>query len=97
MIELDQQSLTLIKQLIHHYLPNTKASVFGSRVNGTAKPYSDLDVVLISNKKIPIEKINELKFALSDSELTIMVDIVDWHDIPESFRKQIGESAEVLI
>jgi type I restriction enzyme S subunit len=43
MIDLSAENLTLLKQLITKYLPNCEIRVFGSRIHGTAKPYSDID------------------------------------------------------
>ena len=91
MIDLDLKSLALIKKILKKHLPGLEVKAFGSRVTGRAKTFSDLDLVIIGDKPIPIETINALKFEFSNSDLPILVDIVDWNAISEEFREKITE------
>ncbi len=94
MIDLDSHSLQLIHAILKKHLPGVEVKAFGSRTTGKAKPFSDLDLVLIDAKPIPIEKINALKFEFSNSDLPIMVDLVDWQLISEEFREKIKVDAQ---
>lgn len=96
MIDLDPDSLELVKKILKKYLPNTEVRAFGSRVTGRAKPFSDLDLVIMSEKMISMEKMNALKFAFSNSDLPILVDIVDWSTISNEFRDKIQSDCVVL-
>ncbi|ORJ52556.1 hypothetical protein B5V00_16740, partial [Geothermobacter hydrogeniphilus] len=57
--------------------------------------YSDLDLALVAEK--PIDwRLEELRDAFAESDLPIMVDVLDWHGISPRFRKVIEAGYEVL-
>lgn len=97
MIDLDPKSLVIVKKILQKHLPGVEVRVFGSRVTGKAKQFSDLDLVIISDKSVSIKKINELKYEFSNSDLPIMIDLVDWNTISEEFREKIIESWELVV
>ena len=47
MIDLAPESLAIVRCLLAAQLPECEVRAFGSRVTGNAKPYSDLDLVLL--------------------------------------------------
>jgi predicted nucleotidyltransferase len=96
MIDLDQRYLTLIKVILAEHVPQCEVRVFGSRVNGSASKFSDLDLARCGNEKISGEQLESLKDALSESDLPIMVDVVDWHAISETFQNIISKQYEVI-
>ena len=63
--------------------------VFGSRIKGTHRKFSDLDLCLKANGSINLDDIAMLKEALSDSDLPFTVDVVDYNDLAEGFKKII--------
>lgn len=65
---------------------------FGSRVAGTHKRFSDLDLCLKGEKPIEDDVMAELKGKFSESDLPYKVDVVDYHRISSSFRSRIEES-----
>jgi predicted nucleotidyltransferase len=69
---------------------------FGSRVKGTAKKYSDLDLAVITEQPLPMATMAELRQALDESDLTIKVDVVDWAQTGAPFRKIIEEKMVVV-
>jgi type I restriction enzyme S subunit len=69
---------------------------FGSRARGTAKPYSDLDLAIVSDTAIPIGLMAALTDAFSESDLRFKVDVVDWATTSSEFRKIIERDAVVL-
>ncbi len=97
MIKLDSASLTLVKQILQKHLPGVTVKAFGSRVTGKPQPYSDLDLVIVADQSIPIKKMNAIKFEFSNSDLPILVDIIDWHAISKVFREKIQADCETLI
>jgi uncharacterized protein len=71
---------------------------YGSRVNGTAHAGSDLDLVIRRKNggSIPMETLIDLNDKINDSNIPILVELRDWHNLPESFRQQIIKGFEVL-
>lgn len=97
MIDLDPASLTTLTHILREHLPGVEVRVFGSRVTGNAETYSDIDLVLDGRQPIEVSRLNELKYALSDSNLPILVDIVDRWVISDKFAEIIDANNQVLI
>ncbi len=96
MIDLAHENLALLKQLITEHLSECEIRVFGSRIHGMAKPYSDIDIALKCGSPIDRRTMSRLKEALQESTLPIRVDVLDWHSISEEFRAVIEEGYEVI-
>ena len=62
---------------------------YGSRVNGQAHDMSDLDLALIAKDKLDIGEFMNFKEALTDSNIPILIQALDWHRIPPYFHKNI--------
>jgi predicted nucleotidyltransferase len=62
---------------------------FGSRVAGTARRYSDLDLALEGAEPLAPGVLRGLEEALSESDLTIKVDVVDLRRVDPTFRRMI--------
>lgn len=96
MIDLKPEYLDEIKRILAEQMPNYEVRAFGSRVNGKASSYSDLDLVLMGKKQINWRKIEELKEAFSESTLPFMVDILDWHTLSKAFKKSIKAHSALI-
>ena len=96
MIDLAPKHLEEVRSLLSQHVPEYEVRVFGSRINGTAKSYSDLDIVLVGPTKIEQSRLNRLEEAFEYSELPFRVEVLDWHAISDSFRQVINNSYEVL-
>lgn len=69
---------------------------FGSPVKHTAKPYSDLDLTLITNQPLSFAQLAAITAALATSDLPIRVNVVDWASASEAFRKHIALKSVVV-
>lgn len=78
-------------QIIRQILPKVgyKVCAFGSRTKDTAKPFSDLDLVIINDGPLSLAKLGEIKEAFAESDLTYKVDVSDWASLSEEFRQRI--------
>lgn len=85
-----------IQRILRTCVPEYEVWAFGSRVKGTAKAYSDLDLAIMSDLPLPLASMAELRQALDDSDLTIKVDVVDWAQTSPRFRKIIEEQKLVV-
>ena len=97
MIDLEPAQLEEVQSILGRHFPKTKVLAFGSRVSGKAKKYSDLDLVIQGSEPISTSQMQSLKDAFSSSSLSILVDVLDWHQIPDSFKKTITESQNEVI
>lgn len=70
--------------------------LFGSRMDGTAKPGSDLDILLKGLGPVPFEKMAFLREAFENSTLPYHVDLHDFHTVPAYFWENIKEDVVPL-
>ena len=91
MIKVNKRDLTTIKNILAEYVPWCEARVFGSRIKGKAKPYSDIDIALVGPTKIGLRIKSQLRYAFEESDLPYRVDIVDWKTLSKDFIKSIGK------
>jgi predicted nucleotidyltransferase len=82
---------------IKQYVPDCEVRVFGSRVNGQAQRFSDIDLVLTGEVSLDWRRLEALKDAFAESDLPIMVDVLDWHAISPEFQKVIEAGYFVTI
>jgi predicted nucleotidyltransferase len=89
-IDLPADHRRLVLNIIRANLPQrTKAWVFGSRVTGRARRYSDLDLAIDAGRRLTLDEIGRLTEAFSDSDLPYRVDLVDWPDIDDRWQQRI--------
>lgn len=69
---------------------------FGSRVKHTAKPYSDLDLAVISDAPLTLARMAAITDAFAISDLPIRVDVVDWASASDDFRQIIAQNKVVV-
>lgn len=75
----------IVKDILQKY-PYTFYA-FGSRVKGTQRQLSDLDICHMD--KIPGNILSHIREDFEESDLSFAVDIVDWNICDESFRAKI--------
>ena len=97
MVELKPHELEVVRNILNRFVPEAEIIVFGSRIHGTAKPWSDLDLAIKAKSALDWKVLEDIKEAFQESDLPFRVDVLDWNDITESFRKAIETSGfEIL-
>ena len=96
MLDLAPRYLTEIKKTLKTIVPDCEVRVFGSRVTGNAKKFSDLDLALIGKEKIDWQLIEQLKDAFAESDLPYMVDVLDWNALSKEFQRLIEKQSVTI-
>ena len=94
MIDLPQDQLDQVRAIVRQHVHGGEVFVFGSRVSGRARKFSELDLMVKADSVIPWRTLADLREAFEDSNLPILVDVVDWNTCSEQFRRQVGEALE---
>ncbi len=98
MLELRPHHLEMLRALLQQQMRHAEVWAYGSRVNGNGHDASDLDLVVRRpndlNQEIP--ELGAMQDVLSESNLPIRVEIMDWARIPASFQREI-ERAYVVV
>ena len=85
-----------VKKILAQYVPGSEIRAFGSRITSATKPYSDLDLAIVAQDKIPHEVLMALKDAFQESSLPFRVDVLDWQRISPEFREVIARKYIVI-
>ena len=96
MIDLSEKQLKIINNILITNIPECEVWAFGSRVIGNARRNSDLDLVIRSNELLPLRLLENLRDDFSLSDLTIIVDVIDWNNIDEPFMDIIKQKYFVM-
>lgn len=75
--------------------PKVQILVFGSRINGTAKKYSDLDLALKCDEEIKNSKLSTLEEIIDESQIPYKVQILDYSKLTDDFKKIVDKNAIV--
>ena len=96
LIDISPDHWEIVRSILARHVPQYAVWAFGSRAKWTAKPYSDLDLAVITSEALSLELSASLKDDFSESDLPWRVDVVDWATTSESFRRMI-ERDRVLV
>lgn len=86
----------IVTEILRAQVPERAVWAFGSRTTGRAKPYSDLDLVIIGDAPLGLSRMAALTEAFSESDLPWKVDVVDWATTSEAFRQVIAGDKVVV-
>lgn len=95
-IDITPEQRKTILSLLTTHLPNTEAWAYGSRVRWTSRPESDLDMVVFA-KPEQARNVSNLREAFEESNLPFRVDPLVWHEVSESYRREIERKHVVLV
>ncbi|MFA7331758.1 MAG: nucleotidyltransferase domain-containing protein [Candidatus Delongbacteria bacterium] len=76
--------------------PELEVWCHGSRVQGRAREWSDLDLVLVSDQPINPAHLNALREAFACSNLPIRIDVADLRALPITLQQGVREAHVVL-
>lgn len=94
MIHLSDIELKIIQDIIRKYIPESTVVVFGSRITHKVKPFSDLDLCIMGEDRIPENVLLDIKESFSESDLPFRVDLLTWFNLSDEFRTVIERQHE---
>jgi type I restriction enzyme S subunit len=94
-IDMSPECWRVVSHLVQRFLPEHQVWAFGSRATWTAKPFSDLDLVVFGDEPLSLALMVEMREAFQESALPFKVDVLDWHAVSPTFRAVI-DSHKVL-
>ena len=95
-IDVHPRDLDMVIGVLARHIPHREVRVIGSRLTGHAKPFSDLDLVIMGDEPLGLGVLGALHDALDDSRLPFSVDLVEWATTSEAFRRIIDAQGRVL-
>jgi predicted nucleotidyltransferase len=96
MLDLDVRWQVLVRQILAFYLPPCRVFAFGSRVQGRARKFSDLDLAVDAGAALEHTTMAKLQQALCVSDLPIKVDVIDRRAVAANFASVIAADWELF-
>ena len=99
MFGLDDRHLEFVLSVLKRNISDVDAKfyIFGSRVKGTNKKYSDIDIAVdLNGKKLDVSILGKILIEFQESTLPYEVDVVDLNSIDENFRNLIKKDLVLL-
>ena len=95
-IDIQPDQWAIVRDILQKHVPGHVVWAFGSRATGTAKPFSDLDLAVISEHPMSLDLGAHLGEDFSQSNLPWRVDVVDWASSSDVFRAIIARDKVVI-
>lgn len=88
----------MVRQLVEQYLPQQSFTLYliGSQAGRSELKRSDVDVLIDAGNPLPPEVMGRLQAGLEELPTLYLIDLVDFYQTSEDFRKVALESAEVI-
>ena len=85
--DIRSNDLKIVQQILADALPkNAKVWVFGSRATWKTKRSSDLDLAIDAGRALTRNENSALADAFDESDLPYKVDVVDMHNVTNTFK-----------
>ena len=96
-LQLSPEHLSMVREVLAHWLPDAQVLAFGSRVNGAARKFSDLDLAIVSSTPLDWRLLGKVRDAFEDTDLPICVDLVDWSQADAGFKAMVERQGMVVL
>lgn len=96
-LDLKDKYVAFIIETVHNILPDAEIFIYGSRTQGKAREYSDVDIALKGKSVIPFLELMKLKGVFENSTFPYEVDIVDINNLSETFLNIIKDDLTPLM
>lgn len=96
MLDLPAKQLAIVRAILAEHVPHAKVWAFGSRVLGTARRFSDLDLAVEDHEELSISSWGNLRHAFQESDLPISVDILDMRTVKQPFKRIVERQRVIL-
>ena len=96
MICVSSDEFKIIINILKVYIKKGKVYAFGSRYKNNNRKFSDLDIAIDIGKKLSFEFLTALKEAFEESDLPYRVDIIDYNNISDKFKKIVDNGNEII-
>lgn len=95
-IDINPCDMETVRSILSRHVADREVRVFGSRIMGKAKKFSDLDLAVMGDTSLSLSILADLEEDFRESNLPFKVDVVDWATTKETFRQIIEKENVVL-
>ena len=95
-LDIRAEDLQTAREILRRRIPGLRVVAYGSRTRGRARPFSDLDLAIISARPIDGKTLAELANEFTQSNLPMRADISEWREFSENFRRAIANDCVTI-
>jgi predicted nucleotidyltransferase len=95
-VAVSAEHLRFLLDEIRTFIPKATVWAFGSRVDGTHRPTSDLDLAIHCDKETALKELPKLNERLIESDLPFKVQLLDYDRLPENMQGNVKRKYIVL-
>lgn len=96
MLDLTRPQLGLVQHILRQRFPGRQACAFGSRAAGRAKPWSDLDLVILGEQPVDDLAVFQARADFEESDLPFRVDLALWRDLPSAIQQRVTSQGKPI-
>jgi predicted nucleotidyltransferase len=85
-----------VRGIVDRVLPGAEVQVFGSRATGRARPFSDLDLLVLRPARLNWAQRADLRDLFEASDLPFRVDIVEAEALPQGMAERVANESVSL-
>lgn len=85
-----------VRAILDSVLGGWQVSVFGSRATGRARPFSDLDLLVVQPPRLSWGQRADLRDRFEASDLPFRVDVVEAVSLPPAFAERVARESVLL-
>lgn len=85
-----------VRAIVDRLMPGARICVFGSRATGRARPFSDLDLLVIEPASLSWSQRADLRDAFEASDLPFRVDVVEAQELPPDMAGRVAAESVFL-
>ena len=95
-LDIAQHDLDIALAILAEHAPQCEARAFGSRADGTAREFSDIDIALVGAAPLGRDALGVVREAFQESDMRIRADVIDWHTLSDSFKEIVSRNYIVI-
>ena len=95
-VSLSSAELAILRRILAEVIPHAEVRLFGSRATGLARPFSDVDLLVVRPDRLTWHERARLRDRFDECELPFCVDVVEAEALPEGMIDRVFSEAVAL-
>lgn len=96
-LQLLSEHVAIIQAILDRHLPHCEVRVFGSRAQGKARPFSDVDLLVLKPEYLSLNERINLVDAFEESDLPYCVDLLEFSKAPLAWKNEVLQASHPLL
>jgi len=95
-ISIPIRHLSYLLEQLKLYIPDATVWAFGSRVKGSSRTSSDLDLAVLCDKHVAQKQLPKLNEVFIESDIPFKVQLLDFNRLPVNMQENIKKKYVIL-